>query len=132
MNSTQLSKSAALTAAGLWTAKSVAIAAAGGLDRSPLENPLFFAGLLAFFVGAAAFAVGLTRGRPLPLRVVAAVGAIVAGFVLAAAINALVMSVVSSDLWVWTELNLWVLAVGMLALAFLPGRDAENRENSLA
>ena len=125
MNSTQLTRIATLTAAGLWAAKSVAIAS--GLDKTLLDDLLFLAGLLSFFAAISAFAVGLTRERSRSLRVAAAVAAIVAGFVMAAAINAVVMSVVSSDLWVWAELNLWILAGAMLALVFLRGSGAETR-----
>lgn len=50
MNSRSIALWAALAAATSWAAKSVPIGVAGGLDKSPLEAPLFFAGLISLAV----------------------------------------------------------------------------------
>ena len=132
MNSSRIALAAAVAAAVSWTLKAVAIGTAGGLGRSPFEGPLFFAGLLSFVVAAIALGVALTRGRPRWVRVVT--GAVVApavgiGFTLT--IDALVGAVrPESPLrhWVWTEVNLWVVALVALALAVTArGRETAPR-----
>ena len=45
VNSLRIAQLAATAAAVFWTAKATAIGIAGGLDKSPLESPLFIAGL---------------------------------------------------------------------------------------
>lgn len=117
MNSSRLAVIAALACIGAWTAKSVAIGVAGGLDRSPLEGPLFLLGLLAFLVAVGALCLALTPGRPAGIRVLAVVVGVVvaAGFSLGT--NALVTTVRPADpSWVWSEVNLWVGATVLLAL----------------
>lgn len=102
----------------LWAAKSVAIGLAGGLGRSPAENPLYLAGLACFLVAAFSLGFALTRGRPVVLRVAAGALGPVLGFALAVTIDAALRSIRPPHAsWVWTELNLWVIAPLALILA---------------
>ena len=64
MNSSRIALVAAVAAAASWTLKAVAIGTAGGLDKSPLEGPLFFAGCSCFVVASVALGVAITRGAP--------------------------------------------------------------------
>jgi hypothetical protein len=122
MNAATIAKYASLLAVGLWSAKSIAIALAGGLGRSPAEDALFFGGLLSCIVAVSALALALTAGKSLLQRLGAVVVGIVAGSALSFAVGAVVELVVPSDHWVWGELNLWVLAVVVFVLAWLPIR----------
>ena len=131
MNSARLALGATLATTFLWTAKAVAIGIAGGLDRSPLESPLFLLGLLCCIVAAAATGIAVAR-RPTALgRTLSAAGGIVAGALVAVAVNAVVAAVAPpSPGWVWEEVNLWAMALILLAvnLLLLPRRSqAEGR-----
>lgn len=120
MTSTRTALFAAAACVALWASKAVAIGVAGGLARSPLESPLFFAGLLSLFVACGSLGVALTRGRPLWLRVLtAAVAAPVAVFAFAMLVDASVAALRHPGPdrpWAWTELNLWVASATTLAL----------------
>jgi hypothetical protein len=117
MNSSRLAVISVLTCIGAWTAKSVAIGVAGGLDQSPLEGPLFLLGLLAFLLAVIALCVALTAGRPVGVRVLTVVGGVLAAAGFSYATNVLVTSVAPADpSWVWSEVNLWVGAILLLLL----------------
>lgn len=106
-----------------WIAKAVAIGAAGGLGRSPLEDPLFFLGFGAQLVASIALALALTAARPLVVRIGAIVGGAVVVFGFVTAVNSVIQRVQPIDAsWVWGEINLWVVAVLMLGLALLTRR----------
>jgi hypothetical protein len=109
---------AAVTSTCLWSAKSVAIGLAGGLDKSPAEGPLFLLGLLAHLTGWIALAVWSTRGRTRGIRT-AVVAATVPAVVLATLVIQLLIGVLepADPAWFWSELNLWVLSVALLVLA---------------
>lgn len=124
MNTTRMALTTALLAAGAWTAKAVAIGIAGGLGRSPLENPLFFLGLAACMVAMAACGVAWARRAAVPVRIAAGLGAVVAGWLTVVLVGALVGDRTAGH-WAWTELNLWVVAALTLGLAaWLDRRDA--------
>lgn len=131
MNSSRVALLASLAAAGSWTLKAVAIGSAGGLGLSPLEPPLFFAGLVSFVVAVVALGVALTRGRPRWLRVLAgAVAAPLVGIGLTLAVDAAVASVQPTGParhWVWSEVNLWVACVALLVLAVTAHRAPRAR-----
>jgi len=117
---------ALLGAAGavvFWAAKATAIGIAGGLDKSPLESPLFVAGLLSALVGAGALGAWLLAGRPTWVRALGALGVIVL-VVLSAGIGGSVAAALQPDdpSWVWGEVNLWVSAA-VLAAAVLVQRS---------
>ncbi|HET7690460.1 MAG TPA: hypothetical protein VFK41_08780 [Nocardioidaceae bacterium] len=126
MRSRRIARWAALAAATAWTVKSIAIGAAGGLDKSPLEGPLFFAGLLAFVVAAVALGVGATSGSPTWVRALAGIGSFVFGFALTMVVDGIVGSFHSAGVerhWVWVEFNLWVSACVAVALAVWLDRE---------
>jgi len=106
-----------------WAAKATAIGVAGGLDKSPLEGPLFVAGLLSALVGAAALGAWLLAGRPVWLRTLGALGVMVL-VVLSAGVGGAVAAALqpAEPGWVWGEVNLWVSAV-VLAVAVLVQRS---------
>lgn len=107
---------ASITAVSAWAAKALAIGLAGGLGESPLETPLFALGALALLVAVTSLGWTLASGRPVAVRVLASVGALIAGAACSLTVLALVSAFVSSDHWVWGELNLWVTAVALFAL----------------
>lgn len=115
---------AALTAVSAWAAKALAIGLAGGLGESPLETPLFALGAMGLVVAMTNLGWTLASGRPIAVRALASVGALVAGIACSMAVLAGVAAFVSSDHWVWSELNLWVTAVALLAFV------AVSRERS--
>jgi hypothetical protein len=120
MNSRRIALWAALAAASSWTFKSVAIGVAGGLDKSPFEGPLFFLGLLSFVAAVVALGVALTEGGRSWVRVPAGVGGFAVGLALTLVVDAAVAAIAPEDAdrhWIWTELNLWVVAIVALALA---------------
>jgi hypothetical protein len=130
MKSRRIALWAALAAAASWAAKSIAIGIAGGLDKSPLEGPLFFAGLVFFIVAVVSLGVALTAGARPWLRVAAGVGAFAAGFALTVIVDSLVTALYSSGAdrhWVWSEVNLWVSGIIALAIAFAVNRSRHAR-----
>lgn len=106
-----------------WAAKAIAIGIAGGLDKSPLEGPLFLAGLLSALVGAAALGAWLLAGRPTWVRALGALGVIVL-LVLSAGVGGSVAAALqpAEPGWAWGEVNLWVSAA-LLAVAVLVQRS---------
>lgn len=110
---------AAVTTAVLWAAKATAIGLAGGLDRSPLESPLFLAGLAACLTTVVSLGLFLTGGRPGWQRAVGVVAlvAVMVGTVplLAGTVDALVPPTPERH-WAWYELNLWLMALTLLVV----------------
>lgn len=119
MKSTRIALFAALAAVAFWTVKSVAIGVAGGLDKSPLEGPMFFCGLVSFIVAVVSLGVALTAGSRTWLRVVGGIGAVVVGIVFTTVVDELVNGYREPGPdrhWAWTEVNLWVVSLTVLAL----------------
>lgn len=116
MNSSRIAVIAATTAALAWGAKAVAIGLAGGLDRSPAENPLFFLGLALALVALVALTLSALHSRPLWQRVAGVPLALVALVAGIAAVDAAIRGLATSDHWVWAELSLWVSAAVLLGL----------------
>ena len=117
---TRIALFTALAAAALWSLKAFFIGLAGGLGQSPLEGPLFLAGLATFMAAAVAIGVALTRGRPTWVRALVGVAAPVVAFLSAMALDALVATFRTTEEgrhWVWSEVNLWVTAAAAVALA---------------
>ena len=85
MNSTRLALGATLATTFFWTAKAVAIGSAGGLNRSPLESPLFLLGLACCLVASAATGVAVARRPTMWGRTLSAAGGIVVGALVAVA-----------------------------------------------
>lgn len=128
MNSRRIALWAALAAATSWTAKSVAIGVAGGLDKSPLEAPLFFTGLLSFAVAVVALGIALTPHVPTWKRIAAGVGAFLVGFATTLIVDAVVGAFHASGAdrhWVWVEFNLWVSALVALVVAVALNRPRQ-------
>ena len=114
----------ALLCIGAWTAKSVAIGIAGGLDRSPLEGPLFLLGLASFVTPVVLLSLALTTGRHPGARALGVVAGVVAGAGFSVATNALVIALRPAEpSWVWSELNLWVGAAVLLGLVLATDRS---------
>jgi xanthine/uracil permease len=110
----------ALICIGAWTAKSVAIGLAGGLDRSPLEGPLFFLGLVSFVATVVLLALALTTARPLALRALAVLVGVVAGVGFSVVTEMVLTTVRPADpSWVWSEVNLWVGAAALFGLVLV-------------
>jgi hypothetical protein len=132
MTTTRIPLLLSLAATAAWTAKAFAIAAAGGLGRSPLEGPFFLAGLALAVVATAVSGAALVRRRRLLVRVVGAVAELV-GVSLLATLAQLVVTAAqpAHPGWVWGELNLWVIAVvlvGVNLIALRPRRPAAAPE----
>lgn len=115
MDTTRIAVTSAAAAVVAWAAKAVAIGLAGGLDKSAFEGPLFLTGLVFFVVAVGSLAVGAV-GPSWWARATALTGAVVAVVVAIALAGMGVDALTSSDHWVWNELNLWVLSLGVLAL----------------
>ena len=129
MDAARLARLAAVTAAVLWGAKALAIWVAGGLDKSPLEGPLFLLGLAAALTAGGAIGAALTSARPTGLRVAAAVAGVVAGAVVGALADVLSRAVLpDSTGWVEAEAGLWLSALVLVAVAFvvLPRRQVPD------
>lgn len=119
MTSSRIALYAAVAAAVSWTAKAVAIGAAGGLGESPIEGPLFFTGLLFVLVATAGLGVALTRGRPTWLRaltgVLSAVGLTLVSVLVADGLVDVFVEPGPQRHWAWSEMSLWVVAALMVA-----------------
>ncbi len=112
MSASRLAVVAAIVALVAWFLKALAIWLAGGLDRSPLENPLFALGFAAIVVASASLGVAVAGERSLAVKVVAGVVAVVIGAALSS-LASLVASAVIPDStgWVQGETGLWFSAV---------------------
>ena len=117
MDAARLARTAAVATVVVWGVKALAIWAAGGLEKSPLEGPLFFLGLLAALVTGAAFGAALTAGRPTWLRAAAGVAGVIGALLLVSAGDALSGAVVPDSAgWVQEEAGLWLAALLLLVL----------------
>ena len=117
MNSSRLALGATLATTFFWTAKAMAIGIAGGLNRSPLESPLFLLGLVCCLVASAATGIAVIRPATVWGRTLSAAGGLAAGVLVTAATSAVVSAAAPpSPGWVWGELNLWATALTLLAL----------------
>ncbi|QIK67994.1 hypothetical protein G7072_18070 [Nocardioides sp. HDW12B] len=130
MTSTRVSFIAASAAAALWALKGLAIGSAGGLGESPFEGPFFLTGLASFVIASVALGVAVLPRRAVPVRALAGLGVVVAGFAVAAGIDTLVSSIVPPDAdrhWAYTEVNLWVVAAALLAITLRLHRAGSDR-----
>jgi hypothetical protein len=117
MSTYRIALVAATATAVLWSAKATAIGLAGGLDRSPLESPLFLAGLLASVTAVVSLALHLTRARPVWQRAVTAAAAVAAAVGSVPLLTGLVDTLASPSPtrhWAWSEVNLWAFALALV------------------
>lgn len=127
MTAGRLALVGAASAVVFWALKAIAIGVAGGLDKSPLESPLFLAGLVSALVGAGALGAWVLAGRPTWMRVLGAV-VVIALVVLSAGVGGSIAAALQPQddpSWVWGEVNLWVSAL-VLAAAVLVQRSREG------
>ncbi len=125
MNTSRIAVIASVLAAVFWAAKAVAIGAAGGLGRSPAENPLFFLGLTSCVVAVVTLAVCATPRRAWWVRSAVGVAVVLGLFVVVGLIDSAAHAVVDGDHWVLTELNLWIAALVVLGVSVV--RDRRQR-----
>jgi hypothetical protein len=118
MNSSHIALVAAVAAAASWTLKAIAIGTAGGLNLSPFEAPLFFAGLVSFVVGSIATGVALARGTSVARRVLAGAAALAVAFVTGTVATWLISLAepAGPSHWVWEEVGLWTMALALLVV----------------
>jgi MFS family permease len=117
MNTSRVAVVAAVTSILAWTAKAVTIGLAGGHDGTAAEV-LFLVGLVAQVAAVVALGLSWARGRSLGVRLAAVLAAPVAAMAVTTLVNGVVQRVQPADpSWVWAEVNLWVGAVLVLALA---------------
>jgi hypothetical protein len=117
---------AAITAVAAWGMKGVAIALAGGLDKSALESPLFIVGLVAIIVAAGAFGAALATRRPAWLRALAVIVAVALAAVVALGVQTLIKALLPDSAgWVEEEAGLWVSAslTAAVIVVWLQGRE---------
>ena len=124
-----LRRVAALAAVGsviAWGLKAAAIAVAGGLDRSPLEAPLFGLGLFLLVVAFVATGLAMTSGRGTGMRIAGALGSLLIGFLMFLLVEEAVGALVPDSAgWVKEEAGLWA-ASGLAAAALLVWSRRQN------
>ena len=126
MTASRLAWYAAVTTAGVWAFKALAIWEAGGLGRTSLEDAGWAVGTLAFLVTWAALGFAFAAGRAVWLRVIAAAGGVVLGFVLFSALDAAADLLPESTGWVHEEAGLWAVALVTLAVAWWQHQRASS------
>ncbi len=127
MTANRVAAIAAVGAAVSWAVKAMAIWIAGGLDKTPLEDILFWLGFIAMVVAFVALGVAAARGRSVLVKVVAGVVGLVVGVVALVAVEDGVGAVVPESAgWVAEEVGLWVAAAATTALAVLWLRSRES------
>jgi hypothetical protein len=118
LTASRLAWYAAVTTAAVWAFKALAIWEAGGLGKTSLEDVGWAVGTLAFLVAWAALGFAVAAGRAVWLRVIAAAGGVVLGFVLFSALDAAADLLPESTGWVHEEAGLWAVALVTLAVAW--------------
>lgn len=129
MTALRVAAGAAVAAAGSWGLKALVIGLAGGLDRSPLEGPFFFLGLVLLVVAFAAAGIAATAGRPRPVRILGAVGAVLVGVAASLLVETGVGALVPESAgWVKEEAGLWATSVltAALLLLWVTARERER------
>ena len=122
---------AAVGAVVAWALKAIVIAAAGGLDRSPLEGPLFFLGLLLLATAFVAGGLALAVNRGTGVRIFGAIGGLLLGLLAFVLVEEAVGSMVPESAgWVREEAGLWVASVLTAALMLTWWRRRADREPS--
>jgi hypothetical protein len=133
MDTARVARVSAWLALALWLAKAFAIWAAGGLDQSALEAPLFFAGLLTYAVGAFTLGLLLLGDRSTFLRVGAAVLTLVAALLLISILQAVLRDLLPESAgWVTEEAGLWASAAILVATTEWRLASRPRREQSAA
>jgi hypothetical protein len=118
MRTEQLATVAAWAALAAWALKALAIWAAGGLGQSPIESLLFFAGLLAYVVGAFCFGYAAVVARRTVLRAVTGVVAVVALLALISLLQAVARATLPDSAgWVTEEAGLWLSAAVLVTVS---------------
>jgi hypothetical protein len=114
----RVAAAAAVAAAVIWAIKALMIWAAGGLDESPLEAPLFVLGLVAISAAVAALGVAFARGRRPVVKAAAALAGLAAGVGVAIVCDTLADAVLPSSAgWVEEEAGLWLAAAFVVAVS---------------
>jgi hypothetical protein len=126
LNATRVPLICALGALAAWTLKSVAIGVAGGLGKSPYEDPLFLTGLACSVGSVVTLGLLLTTGRRLAVRIGACLLGVGAVFALTIAVDAAAHAVTASDHWTLTEVNLWVLSLALVTVTWWTGRGRRS------
>jgi hypothetical protein len=127
MNLIRISFVSAILGAAFWAAKATVIGLAGGEGINPLEGPPFYVGFAFHVVSVLTLVLWWTRDRHLALRGLAVVGAVVASALFTTTFELLLGLVKPPNPgWVWSELNLWVVAAIMLALTWTAVRGAHQ------
>ena len=127
MTANRVAAVAAVCAAVSWAVKAIAIWIAGGLDKTPLEDILFWLGFGAMVVAFVALGVAAARGRSLLVKIVAGVIGLVVGVVALVAVEDAVGAIVPESAgWVAEEAGLWVAAAATTAFALLWLRSRDS------
>lgn len=117
MSASRFALLAAVVSVVAWGLKAVAIGAAGGLDRSPFEGPLYLLGLIAIVVAFAALGVAVAGQRSVIVRAVGAVLGVLVGFGLSMLSSVAATALVPDSAgWVQAEAGLWFSALLALGL----------------
>lgn len=106
-----------LIAVTAWAVKAVSIALHDGPGEGPFATPAYLVGAVAALAAVVATALALTRDRARPVRALAVVAGLAAVALVVALVQVGVLAVLPVDGWVREELNLWVVAAGLLAAA---------------
>jgi hypothetical protein len=107
----------AITCGAAWLLKQVVIVASGGADaESPLIAALWGTGMLTFVLAAAAGTALALRRLPTWARVIAAVAAVPASFLVIELVDTVIDAVYKGDNWFATEVPLVLAALVMGAL----------------
>lgn len=119
MSASRLAVLAAIASVVAWGLKAVAIGVAGGLDKSPLEGPLFVLGLVAIVVASASLGVAVAGERTLAFKVLGGLVGVLIGFGLSMLASAVAATLIPDSAgWVQAEAGLWfsaLLALGITA-----------------
>jgi hypothetical protein len=112
VNSSRLAVLAAIAAIAAWGLKALAIGLAGGLDKSPLEGPLFALGLIAIAIAFSALGVAVAGGRSSAVKAIGGVLGVLVGLALSGLASILAAALIPDSAgWVQEEAGLWLSAL---------------------
>lgn len=133
MNPTRMTLPAAGVALAFTAADNLLMTALGGPSKSVFNSIFFFMGIIAMLTAVVCVGLSKTRGRRTPIRVLVAIGGVLAMLVVTVAVNvAVALGQPTDPGWAWGEVNLWIVVTVVFALSLSESRRQQPSRAAVA